>query len=83
MTAVEGLLVKGGADGVHVAALPDGGAVALKLDDGGDRARTVVLSAGLRRLGVPAERLAPWLLVPVTGGENTVGEVRAASSVAV
>ena len=81
MTAVDGLLVKGGADGVHVAALPDGGAVALKLDDGGDRGRTPVLTAGLRRLGVPAERLAPWSLVPVSGGGSTVGEVRAAPSV--
>jgi L-asparaginase II len=80
MGAVDGLLVKGGADGVHVAALPGVGAVALKLDDGGDRARTPVLTAGLRRLGVPAERLAPWLLVPVTGGGNAVGEVRAAPS---
>jgi L-asparaginase II len=81
MTAVDGLLVKGGADGVHVAALPDRGAVALKLDDGGDRARTPVLAAGLRRVGVPAEELAPWLLIPVTGGGDTVGEVRAAPSV--
>jgi L-asparaginase II len=82
MGAVDGLLVKGGADGVHVAALPGVGAVALKLDDGGDRARTPVLTAGLRRLGVPAERLAPWLLVPVTGGGNAVGEVRAAPPLA-
>jgi L-asparaginase II len=35
MQAVPGLLVKAGADGVHVAALPGRGAVALKLDDGG------------------------------------------------
>jgi L-asparaginase II len=83
MQAVDGLLVKGGADGVHVAALPGRGAVALKIDDGGDRARTPVLTAGLRRLGVPAEALAPWLLTPVLGGGNAVGEVRAAQSVAV
>ena len=37
MRAVPGLLVKGGADGVHVAAVPGRGAVALKLDDGGER----------------------------------------------
>jgi L-asparaginase II len=78
MQAVDGLLVKGGADGVHVAALPGRGAVALKIDDGGDRARTPVLTAGLRRLGIPAEALAPWLLMPVLGGGNAVGEVRAA-----
>jgi L-asparaginase II len=78
MRAVPGLLVKGGADGVHVAALPTG-AVALKLDDGGDRGRTPALCAGLRRFGVPAELLAPWLLTPVRGGEDAVGEVRASA----
>jgi L-asparaginase II len=81
MSAVPGLLVKGGADGVHVAALPGAGAVALKLDDGGDRGRTPALCAGLRRLGVPAEVLARWLLTPVAGGDGVVGEVRAAPSV--
>jgi L-asparaginase II len=78
MRAVPGLLVKGGADGVHVAALPDRGAVALKLDDGGDRGRAPSLSAGLLRLGVPADVLAPWLQTPVSGGNGVVGEVRAA-----
>jgi L-asparaginase II len=81
MRAVPDLLVKGGADGVHVAALPGRGAVALKLDDGGDRGRTPALAAGLRRLGVPAEVLAPWLLTPVPGGDGVVGEVRPAPSV--
>ena len=76
MRAVPGLLVKGGADGVHVAALPGCGAVALKLDDGGDRGRAPALTAGLRRLGVPAEVLAPWARTPVSGGSGTVGEVR-------
>jgi L-asparaginase II len=80
MRAVPGLLVKGGADGVHVAALPGRGAVALKLDDGGDRGRTPALAAGLLRLGVAADVLAPWLLTPVSGGDGVVGEVRAADS---
>ncbi len=78
MGAVGGLLVKGGADGVHVAALPGAGAVALKFDDGGERGRTPALAAGLRRLGVPAEALSRWLSTPVSGGEGVVGEVRAA-----
>ncbi len=76
MAAVPGLLVKGGADGVHVAALPGGGAAALKLDDGGDRGRTPVLAAALSRLGVAADVLAPWAVLPVTGGDGVVGEVR-------
>ena len=82
MRVVEGLLVKGGADGVHVAAVPGRGAVALKLDDGGDRGRAPALCAGLRRLGVPAEQLAPWSLTPVPGGDGVVGEVRPAAALA-
>jgi L-asparaginase II len=83
MTAVPGLLAKYGADGVHVAAMPGGGAVALKLDDGGDRGRTPALSAGLQRVGISAETLAPWLLTPVSGGDSVVGEIRAGASIAV
>jgi len=82
MRAVPGLLVKGGADGVHVAALPGRGAVALKLDDGGDRGRTPALCAALVRLGVPADDLAPWLRTPVKGGDGVVGEIRAAAVLA-
>ena len=82
MQAVPGLLVKGGADGVHVAAVPGRGAVALKMDDGGERGRTPALSAALLRLGVPADALAPWLLTPVSGGDGVVGEVRAAAILA-
>ncbi|SDG12560.1 asparaginase [Blastococcus aurantiacus] len=82
MQAVPGLLVKGGADGVHVAAVPGGGAVALKLDDGGDRGRMPALAAGLRRLGVPAEQLAPWLQLPVAGGGGVVGAVRPSAALA-
>ncbi|GAB4080654.1 asparaginase [Modestobacter muralis] len=76
MQAVDGLLVKGGADGVHVAALPGAGAVALKLDDGGDRGRLPALCAGLVRLGVPAATLAPWSSTAVSGGEGVVGHIR-------
>lgn len=76
MRAVDGLLVKGGADGVHVAALPGAGSVALKLDDGGDRGRLPALTAGLLRLGVPAGAVSGWLATPVSGGEGTVGEIR-------
>ena len=82
MQAVPGLLVKGGADGVHVAALPGRGAVALKLDDGGDRGRTPALAAGLRRLGVARRKLAPWLQQPVAGGGGVVGSVRPAAVLA-
>jgi len=82
MQAVPGLLVKGGADGVHVAALPGGGAVALKLDDGGDRGRMPALCAALQRLGVPAAALDRWARTPLPGGDGVVGEVRASAVLA-
>ena len=52
MRGVPGLLAKVGAEGVIAAALPGVGAVALKIDDGADRARMPVLVSALRRLGV-------------------------------
>jgi L-asparaginase II len=82
MQGLPGLLVKAGADGVHVAALPGRGAVAFKLDDGGDRGRLPALAAGLRRLGVPADQLSRWLVTPVSGGSGVVGEVRAGAVLA-
>jgi L-asparaginase II len=82
MRAVPGLLAKGGADGVEVAAVPGLGAVALKLDDGADRGREPALMAGLRLLGVDPEVLARWAITPVTGGGDVVGEVRPAALLA-
>ncbi len=79
MRAVPGLLAKDGAEGVYAAALPDGSAVAVKIEDGAGRARVPALAAGLRALGVPAEHLAPLARLPVLGGGRPVGEVRAAA----
>ena len=76
MAVVPGLLMKGGADGVHVAALRDRGAVALKLDDGGDRGRLPALLAGLELIGAPLTGAEKWLQTPVLGGVDVVGEVR-------
>ncbi|GAA4457096.1 asparaginase [Phytohabitans houttuyneae] len=75
MQAVPGLLSKGGAEGVAAVAIPDVGAVALKIEDGGMRARPPVLASALRRLGVEVPKgLAE---VPVLGGGEAVGAVRA------
>jgi L-asparaginase II len=52
MRLVPGLMAKDGAEGVYVAALPDGRAVALKVADGAGRARATVMVAALRALGV-------------------------------
>jgi L-asparaginase II len=76
MTAVPGLLAKGGAEGVLAFALPDGRAGAVKIDDGAQRAVIPVAVAALRALGA-AERLDELATVPVTGGDGVVGEIRA------
>jgi L-asparaginase II len=75
MTAVPGLLVKSGAEGVDAFALADGRAGAVKIDDGAQRPRTPVTVTTLRLLGagVPDELAT----VPVAGGAGVVGEVRA------
>ncbi|GGM09125.1 asparaginase [Nakamurella endophytica] len=75
------LLVKGGAEGVHCAALPDGSAVAVKISDGGDRARMPVLVAGLRMLGVGSELLDELATGTVLGGGRPVGVVELAPDV--
>ena len=75
MRAVPGLLSKLGAEGVHAAALPDGRAVALKIADGADRARTPVLIGALRRLGVDGPDLDQRAAGPLLGGRVTVGSV--------
>jgi len=76
MQGIPGLIAKDGAEGVYAAALPDGSAVALKIDDGAGRARTPVLVAALRALGVEAAVLDELATTPVLGGGRPVGEVR-------
>ena len=75
MRAVPGLVAKDGAEGVYVAALPDGTAVAIKSEDGSERARQVALARILVLLGADAGALEPLLAIPVLGGGRPVGEV--------
>lgn len=72
-----GVVAKDGAEGVYVAALPDGRAAAVKIDDGAGRARRPVLAAALERLGVDPATTAELGDVPVLGHGERVGEVRA------
>ncbi|UFU04688.1 asparaginase [Ruania suaedae] len=76
MRAVPGLILKGGADGVHAGALPDGRSLAFKISDGAARPRPVVLGAALRALGI--EPGGSWAQVTVLGHGAPVGEVLAA-----
>ncbi len=77
LTAVPGIVAKDGAEGVFAAGLPDGSGIAVKIDDGAGRARTPVLVAALRALGVRAAALDELATVPVLGHGEPVGAVRA------
>ena len=87
MQAFPGLLVKGGAEGVHCAALPDGRCVAVKITDGGDRARMPVLVGALRWLGLGSDDATGRALLDdlgigiVLGGGAPVGSVVVAPDV--
>lgn len=82
MESVPGLLAKDGAEGVYAAALPDGSAVALKIDDGASRARTPVLVEALRALGADVSALGELAELAVLGGDQQVGAVRIAGALA-
>ena len=79
MQGVAGLIAKDGAEGVYAAALPDGGAVALKIDDGAVRASERAVVMALRHLGVTAPVLDDLERQPVHGGGEPVGAVRPVS----
>ncbi len=76
MRAVPGLLTKDGFEGVQVAALPDGRAVAVKISDGANRARIPVVAAALARAGIDPAALAEFAGEPLLGGGKPVGSVR-------
>jgi L-asparaginase II len=71
-----GALAKDGAEGVFVLALPDGRTVAVKIDDGTNRARVPVLLAALQQLGINTTS-TPEMTVRTYGHNNPVGQIRA------
>lgn len=75
MQRLPGAVAKDGADGAYAVGLPDGSAVALKIEDGAERARTPVLVAALAALGVDVAGLADLAVLPVLGGGVPVGQV--------
>lgn len=83
LTAVPGAIGKYGAEASYVVALPDGRVAAVKIEDGGDRARRAVMGALLARAGVleepgvDAAGVRAATRVPLTGAHDVVGEVRA------
>jgi L-asparaginase II len=81
--AIPGAIAKAGAESCYAVALPDGRAFALKTDDGGKRARPVVMAAALARSGVDVEpgvdteALRSTGVHELLGGGEPVGAVRA------
>ncbi|MFE9659443.1 asparaginase [Streptomyces sp. NPDC005955] len=78
MRAVPGTLAKMGAEAVQAVALPDGRALAFKIEDGGGRALGPVLARVLHQLDVHDEVVDRIGRAPLTGGAAEVGAVRAA-----
>jgi len=76
MQALPGLTAKDGAEGVYAAASPSLGSAAIKIEDGSSRARAVVLTAVLIRLGAPRAALADLATEAVLGHGEPVGEIR-------
>jgi L-asparaginase II len=75
--AVPGLVAKDGAEGVYAAAAPGLGSIALKVEDGAERAAPVLLAAALRVLGAPSSPQLRALERPaVRGRGEVVGELR-------
>ncbi|MFE8947282.1 asparaginase [Streptomyces sp. NPDC007856] len=77
MKEIPGVLSKVGAEAVQALALPDGRALALKIEDGGVRALGPVLARALRLMGVTAPVVDRVGRTPVLGRGREVGEVRA------
>ncbi|MGW0603541.1 asparaginase [Streptomyces sp. NPDC002644] len=78
MREVPGTLSKMGAEAVQAVALPDGRALAFKVEDGATRALGPVLARALRRAGVDSPVLERIGHAPLLGGGREVGAIRAA-----
>ncbi|MGI8576563.1 MAG: asparaginase [Nocardioidaceae bacterium] len=82
LRAIPGAIGKAGAEACYAVALADGRAVTLKIEDGHPRARSVVMAAALRRIGVDREAGVDGAAVNATGrtlllgGGVPVGELR-------
>lgn len=79
--AVPGLVTKAGAEAVQAVGLADGRGVAIKVDDGGPRARPVVTAAVLAVLGLDHPTLTAQASAPVLGHGEPVGVIRVRAGV--
>lgn len=77
MRLAPGILAKDGFEGVQLVGLPDGRAVAVKISDGGDRARMPVTVRVLEALDVDIAPLEAIATGTALGGGRPVGELTA------
>ncbi|MHC6228888.1 asparaginase [Arthrobacter sp. MMS24-T111] len=77
MRLLPGAVAKDGFEGVQLVGLADGSAAAVKISDGGDRARMPATVRLLEALGVDIEPLAGIATAPVLGGGHQVGQLLA------
>lgn len=76
MRAVPGLVGKIGAEAVYGIGLSDGRSLAIKIDDGADRALQVVAASILKNImGVKASILDEQMHITLFGGGHPVGEI--------
>lgn len=73
MRLLPGSVAKDGFEGVQLVGLPDGRAAAVKISDGGDRARMPATVRVLEALGVDTAPLAGIGTSPIYGGAHKVG----------
>ncbi|MFF4962202.1 asparaginase [Streptomyces sp. NPDC001222] len=78
MREIPGALSKMGAEAVQAVALPDGRALAFKVDDGGTRTLGPILARALTLMGVEAPVVSRIGRAPLLGGGREVGAIRAA-----
>lgn len=75
-----GVFAKGGAEGVQIMVAPNGATVALKVLDGGERAKAAIALSLLARVGaLPAADVAATLAelpLSIMGGGQVVGSIR-------
>ncbi|MET3811952.1 asparaginase [Arthrobacter sp. UYEF3] len=77
MRLLPGAVAKDGFEGIQLVGLPDGGAVAVKISDGGDRARMPATVRLLEALGMDTGPLSGIGTAPVLGGGRQVGLLQA------
>ncbi len=73
--SLPGALVKEGAEAVYLVALPDGRAIALKIEDGANRARPVAMAGILRAIGIDNEVVEAQSRQVLLGGGRPAGEI--------